>query len=430
MKHSQGSLLLWAIIHEDNAPCLSKLSEELFLKDELDFYNKVTNHYKKYKAIPRKKTVIEDMGFQEPSKEVLVEKADFYAEVVKDRYARTKLANFLADGVNLAVADTVTIQTEVSKLLADLTTVKENNFYSDMADNLRDSLDRAKENRFRDDLLGLPLGFGEVDNMLLGVHPTDIVTLHAESGLGKSWLTLHMLVTMHSVGKKILYINMEMGKEESADRLLGMLTGINADHIMTGQINFTSFPKIEKVINEFKNRPSVIFIDGDMRFSTKDLVAAILKYQPDVIFADGIYLMEDGSNNKHKQMWEVQANVLKELKQINKQFKVPIICTTQSTRESIGKDKKASQANAAGGLTIVRNSSVIFEVRNCESDSNFYQITVTKSRRNVPKNLTFLMRKEMDIHRFTFAGFTDTPDSPNLIGEEMVDLEKLEADLL
>jgi hypothetical protein len=219
---------------------------------------------------------------------------------------------------------------------------------------------------------------------------------------------------------------MEMDDDESSDRMLAMLTQINADYIMTGEINPKGLAAIKEAVEKAREKPAMIFVDGNLSYSVNDLLAAIYFYKPDVIFIDGVYLMNDGSQSWNGSIYEKQREVINKLKQVNKKYKIPIVMSTQNVSAKAQK-KEASKANISGGADIINASSVVVEVRTYESDPNFYEMTIVKVRRNAPEEKRkWLMRKDMNIHKFDFAGFiTDNGNMVNRFVHEEINLEEL-----
>jgi hypothetical protein len=89
--------------------------------------------------------------------------------------------------------------------------------------------------------------------------------------------------------------------------------------------------------------------------------------------------------------------------------------------------KEASKANISGGADIINASSVVIEIRAYESDNNFYEMTLVKVRRNAPEEKRkWLMRRDMSIHKFEFAGFiTEGGNLSNSFTYEDIDLKEL-----
>ena len=80
----------------------------------------------------------------------------------------------------------------------------------------------------RGQLLGIPPGSSELDTLLGGFQPSDLIILAARPSVGKTSLALN--IAQHAAvheGKKVGVFSLEMSKEQLALRLLSAESGIN-----------------------------------------------------------------------------------------------------------------------------------------------------------------------------------------------------------
>jgi KaiC/GvpD/RAD55 family RecA-like ATPase len=422
---SLGLILISKVVREKDIAMLTSINTKLLWEEELKVFEPIRDYFNRYRVIPDEEFLRTEYRIVLAQEAICTQPTDYYIEKLRDRFARDAIANLLERKDTLLTKSCSDMADLIFGVYSELTTLSDKNYYSNMADNLAKSEHRIYEN-MHGGAKGIPLGFGEVDEMLLGLRKTDLFTLSAPSGEGKSWMILHCLLTAQNAGYKTMYINMEMDDDESSDRMLAMLTHINADYIMTGEINPKGLAAIKEAVEKAREKPAMIFVDGNLSYSVNDLLAAIYFYKPDVIFIDGVYLMNDGTQSWNGSMYEKQREVINKLKQVNKKYKIPIVMSTQNVSAKAQK-KEASKANISGGADIINASSVVVEVRTYESDPNFYEMTIVKVRRNAPEEKRkWLMRKDMNIHKFDFAGFiTDNGNMVNRFIHEEINLEEL-----
>ena len=418
---TQGTFLLNSIIQNRDLDVFCRLSEDLFIKDEeKELFYELEKHYRNFSCLPLRET-LEEKDYKLIKKEL--EPASFYLEGVLDSYARVKVLEVTENKEKVALLNADEISQYFMSVANEIAILKESDFYSDMSSNIEKALQRAHENKLNTGLIGMPMGLGPIDAMFLGVMPTDLVTVHAPSGTGKSWMMMHMMFAAHATGRKLLYIDMEMSKEETADRALALMLQVSADMVMTGKLNLGQFHEAKRLVEEFKDKPPIIFVDGDLRYGTRDLHAAIQLYKPDAIFVDGIYLMDDDGSTKSNNSWELQKAVIDQLKGINKKYKIPMVCSTQNINEN-RQTKSASMGNVAGGSTLVRHSSLVMEIRVCESNSNLFEMTVTKGRRALRAGTIFYVKRELDTSTIEFHSIKEEYTGDDF-GEEDVVMEDI-----
>ena len=422
---SLGLILISKVVREKDISILTSINTKLLWEEELKVFEPIRDYFNRYRVIPDEEFLRTEYRIVLAQEAICTQPCEYYVEKLRDRFARDAIATLLERKDTLLTKSCSDMADLIFGVYSELTTLSDKNYYSDMAENLAKAERRIYENR--DGVsMGVPMGFGEVDTMLLGLRKTDLVTLSAPSGEGKSWMILHCLLTAQNAGYKTMYINMEMDDDESSDRMLAMLTQINADYIMTGEINPRGLEAIREAVQKAKEKPAMIFVDGNLSYSINDLLAAIHFYKPDVIFIDGVYLMNDGTTGWNGSIYEKQKAVIEKLKQANKKYKIPIMMSTQNVSAKMQR-KEASKANISGGADIINASSVVIEVRTYESDNDFYEMTIVKVRRNAPEEKRkWLMRRDMSIHKFEFAGFiTEGGNLSNSFTYEDIDLKEL-----
>lgn len=95
------------------------------------------------------------------------------------------------------------------------------------ADMLRDGLARIDERIDAGGRLGgLPTGYHDLDYLLGGLRPGQLVIVAARPSGGKTALGLNIAVNNAAVGTPVLFFSLEMPEAEIADRMLSMHSGV------------------------------------------------------------------------------------------------------------------------------------------------------------------------------------------------------------
>src|SRR5438132_1362781 len=108
----------------------------------------------------------------------------------------------------------------------------------------------------RGQILGIPSGLSQLDALLGGFQPSDLIILAARPSVGKSSLALN--IAQHAAvreGKKVGIFSLEMSKEQIALRLLSAESGINPRPLQSGFVDETDWTKIAQVMNEMHSAP-------------------------------------------------------------------------------------------------------------------------------------------------------------------------------
>ena len=89
-----------------------------------------------------------------------------------------------------------------------------------------------------DGIRGVPTGFAELDNLLSGLHPSDLIILAARPSMGKSSLALDIArnaAIRHNVPVGIF--TLEMSSEQLVDRMLAAESFVNSWKLRTGAVH-------------------------------------------------------------------------------------------------------------------------------------------------------------------------------------------------
>lgn len=100
---------------------------------------------------------------------------------------------------------------------------------------------------------GILTGFNELDSLTAGLWRGELGCLTGKTGSGKSMMALHFARTAaYAEGKKVLYIVIEMPKEQLYNRIDASLTGIETKHFKFGTIS-------DYQIDEWRSKLTGIF---------------------------------------------------------------------------------------------------------------------------------------------------------------------------
>ena len=194
-------------------------------------------------------------------------------------------------------------------------------------------------------LRGITTGFNGIDYVTGGLQPEQFVVVTGVPKSGKSSFLLYMAKHVHLVGKSPLYVGFEMSNQEQEDRLVSLISGVSLTKIMNGDTTKPEWWKVQKALRRLKGlHPFMFSADITSGTTVASLQTKIADYQPDVLFVDGIYMMEsDRLDPKQypKGSPQVLTDISRSLKQLAQSARIPIVVSTQSL-----------VARSKGGLTL------------------------------------------------------------------------------
>lgn len=182
-------------------------------------------------------------------------------------------------------------------------------------------------------LRGLPTGFHGLDYVTGGFQPEQFIVLTGVPKSGKSSVMLYMALNVWRHGRIPLFVGFEMSNNEQEDRLSSMLSGVSLTKILNGTTTIPEFLKVSRSLKELKNG-SPFFFSSDITSATtvSGIQSKIQQYRPDVVFIDGVYLMDSELDPRTAPKGSPAAltDISRSIKRLAQTNRIPIVVTTQS----------------------------------------------------------------------------------------------------
>lgn len=176
-------------------------------------------------------------------------------------------------------------------------------------------------------------GFADIDDMLGGLDP-EFIILGARPSIGKSRIAWQIAEHVAKQGGCVHYYSPEMSKEALMWRTIASQTNIPYKRIKIANITQAEFKILEAAAWEFRNLNIQIYDVTNL--NAFDIIAKSRQYiveeniKPDLIVTDYLQLMEPVA--KARDLRERVTNISKELVQVKKTFKCPLIAISSLSR--------------------------------------------------------------------------------------------------
>ena len=188
----------------------------------------------------------------------------------------------------------------------------------------------------RGQILGVPTGLSQLDALLGGLQPSDLIILAARPSVGKTSMALN--IAQHAAvreGKKVAVFSLEMSREQLALRLLSSETGINPRPLQTGFVDETDWSKIAIAMNDMATAP--MWIDDSPALSVMELRTKARRLEAeqhglDLVIVDYLQLMQASTSNRDSNRVQEVSEISRGLKQLARELKVPVVALSQLSR--------------------------------------------------------------------------------------------------
>lgn len=222
-------------------------------------------------------------------------------------------------------------------------------------------------------LSGLSTGFVDLDHMLTGLHPGELVILAARPGVGKTALALNMAAHVAIKSKVgVAFFSMEMPNEQLAMRLLAAETRVDLRRIREGSLSSAHMEKIGHAAERLF--AASLFVDDSGALSSFDLRTKVRRLQnrlstmdPPVnlglVVIDYLQLMHQRgrAESRHQEVQEISRS----LKALAKELSLPIVALSQLNRkveERRGKNGKPMLSDLRESGAIEQDADVVMFV--------------------------------------------------------------------
>ena len=258
-----------------------------------------------------------------------------------------------------------------------------------------------------DESLGVLTGFTDLDRLLGGLQPSDLIIVAARPGVGKTSLAMTMACNAALKYNAVVAVfTLEMSAEQLVQRMIASQTGIDSQRLRLGQIEDSEWDEFTRVSGTLGE--TAIYIDDtpspspmEIRTKARRLAA---EYDLDLIIVDYLQLMQAGERRSENRVQEI-SYISRSLKALARELNVPVVALSQLSRAVEARSEKTpilSDLRESG--SIEQDADVvmfIYREELYEKDSeraNIADIIVAKHR-NGP-TATISLRFDPSLTRF------------------------------
>lgn len=192
------------------------------------------------------------------------------------------------------------------------------------------NLDRYELAAKNNGVTGTPTGLSDLDRILGGLQPADLVILAARPSMGKSALAMNI---SERCGKPVMIFSLEMPEEQLVDRAIAGASKINLSRLRMGRLSHTDWNDLSIASEKVSAFP--IFIDDSPSLHYSEIRRrsrlAYKKHGIQLIVIDYLQLMrgDAGKGNREAEI----ASISRAMKALAKELSIPVLVLAQLNRE-------------------------------------------------------------------------------------------------
>lgn len=265
-----------------------------------------------------------------------------YAKIVRDKALLRRMIDATAQIAGTAfegVEDIEAYLDDAEKMVFSVSDEKLTKGFSSMQEILVQNMHTIEENAQKKQFVtGLSTGFTDFDRLTSGLHAGQLIIIAGRPAMGKTSLVLSAAQNAAVNSKAVIALfSLEMSKDELGFRFLSGLARIDSKRLRIGRLMDRDWPRLTVAADQLAK--AKIFIDDsggltvmDMRARCRRLLSVEKKL--DLIVVDYLQLMkgskssQKGDGSREREISEISRN----LKELAKELKVPIIALSQLNR--------------------------------------------------------------------------------------------------
>jgi replicative DNA helicase len=262
--------------------------------------------------------------------------AEFYAHRIKELSLRRRLitvSTAVAESCYDLSRETAEMLDEAEKRIFEVTERRITSDFKDIEEIVRETLEvinRLYEQKRA--ITGIPTGFKDIDEMLTGLHSSELIILAARPSMGKTALALNFMNHVALKAKKsVFFFSLEMPATQLLMRLVCVEAMVDAQRLRTGHFSVDEAKRIHQVATRFGEAP--IYIDDSAGVTLSDIRAKarrIAQREPiGIIIVDYLQLISSTSRvDRHQQISEISRG----LKLLARELQCPVLALSQLSR--------------------------------------------------------------------------------------------------
>ncbi len=329
-----------------------------------------------------------------------------YIDIVKEKAALRRIITFADDTMRRAYeakdpADSII--GSASEGLSEISDMKTDEGLVKIEDTIQETFDYMNEMAMNPgSITGITTGFRDLDRQLSGLQNSDLVLLAARPSVGKTALGINIGLNAAKSGKKVAVFSLEMSRRQILQRIMSMVTSIDLQSIISGNIEQDEWQILITKLPELKDLD--IYVDDTASISLTELRAKTKRLKQDqgvdLVIIDYLQLMTTDSQRVENRQQEI-SNISRGLKGLAKELNIPVLALSQLSRKSEERsDKRPMLSDLRESGAIEQDADVVMMLYREDyydedaEEQNIIEVIVGKHRNGPTGTVKLYFSKE------------------------------------
>ncbi len=333
--------------------------------------------------------------------------AESYGHIVEGHSIRRKMINAANQIASIAYNEQTNVEDVMGEAEKAVFNVSERRLKHDLqpiSSVLSEYYDRIDDLAKRpEDFYGVPTGFIDLDKMLTGLQPSDLLIIAGRPGQGKTGFLLSIAKNAGLIHKKhVAIFSLEMSNEQVVQRFISQETGINSQTLRTGKLRDEEWPLFTHAIEVFGD--THVYLDDTPAITPLQLRTKCrrlhMEFGLDLVIIDYLQLM-GGDSRTDNRVQEV-SYISRNLKVLARELNVPVLAAAQLSRAVEQRsDKRPVLSDLRESGSLEQDADIvmfIYRPDQYEKDTvkqNVAEIIIAKHRNGPVGSVELVFRNEL-----------------------------------
>jgi len=327
-----------------------------------------------------------------------------YAKIVNELALLRRLIAVAGDIAEMGYTDTgEVIETldRAESLVFEVAQHRVTDSMTNVHDALQMTLDQL-ESLFGTDgeITGARTGYTELDNMLLGLQPSNLIVVAARPGAGKTAFALGAAASVAMTARRpVMFFSMEMGVLELTKRLLAAEARVELRRLQTGNLPADDWTRLSHGVGRLGEAP--LFIDDNPHCTVMEMRAKARRVKArngdlGLIVVDYLQLMTPSTSRRSENRQVEVAEISRGLKILARELDCPVMALSQLNRQlEYRQDKRPMLADLRESGSLEQDADVVMflyrdDMYNPNSEDRGMAEVIVSKHRNGPTGVTKL----------------------------------------
>ena len=327
-----------------------------------------------------------------------------YAKIVNELALLRRLIAVAGDIAEMGYTDTgEVIETldRAESLVFEVAQHRVTDSMTNVHDALQMTLDQL-ESLFGSDgeITGARTGYTELDNMLLGLQPSNLIVVAARPGAGKTAFALGAAASVAMTARRpVMFFSMEMGVLELTKRLLAAEARVDLRRLQTGNLPADDWTRLSHGVGRLGEAP--LFIDDNPHCTVMEMRAKARRVKArngdlGLIVVDYLQLMTPSTSRRSENRQVEVAEISRGLKILARELDCPVMALSQLNRQlEYRQDKRPMLADLRESGSLEQDADVVMflyrdDMYNPNSEDRGMAEVIVSKHRNGPTGVTKL----------------------------------------